>query len=220
MEQSRGRSVAYELSAALLPLGAFVLYAQGMPFILRGTLVATLMMAVVLPSITNRPLYWVSAATPLMCDIAIHPLRVANHEYLLALSCLAIVVATSCCGGRAKQEYLRAAGRWMLIVLFFFATVQKVLSPAFMSGEYYWFMLARGSFFRPLLEGTDFWLNVVEPTRAQMELLSKHHPVTDMSVLLGDVPSHLVDAAKALAIVTLIVEIWLFVGYLVWRRRR
>lgn len=92
---------------------------------------------------------WAVVTGVMVGGIALRPLDVPNHHYMLSYFAGAITVALT---GRPEdhEALLRGNARWLIVALMGLATLQRVLSPTFLDGSYIGYELTRGGFLEPV----------------------------------------------------------------------
>lgn len=101
---------------------------------LRGSLLALAVLALVLPSLSRRPWFWllVAALTGFRV-VASWPLA-DNHAYLLAYWCLAVAIASRDVDPRPALAW---SGRVLVGLVFTLAVFWKTISPDFLDGRFF-----------------------------------------------------------------------------------
>ncbi len=110
----------------------------------RATLIVCLAAAVVLkPQILEQAWLWFALAAAFALCIAIDPLRVGNHQFLGAYLCLATGLVLFRRAPEWRSQWACNA-RWLLVGVMAFATIQKLLSPEYIRGDFWGYFLSFG----------------------------------------------------------------------------
>jgi hypothetical protein len=175
----------------------------------RTALSALALAGLLVPALARRPVLWLLASLAMAARLASHWPRSDNHDYLLALTCLAFACALAT---REPRVALATSARLLVGLAFALATLWKgVLSPDF----------ANGDFFRTalLLDGRFESLALVAGGMTP-ELFLRNEAVLDawaagqaVGLRLAE-PVALVRLARALAVWTLLVEGAVALGFL------
>ncbi len=148
-----------------------------------------------------------AAAGPLTSPL----LDLDNHHFLKLYWLLALLLA-----GMASDPVaaLRRIARWMIGLVFVFATVWKLLVPDFVDGSLLTYLLATdGNMDRVLVAvGWHEQDRTIENRREIVGL--RHDPTVPLEATELDIPSRSVDVAPALAIATVLLEGAVAVAYL------
>ncbi len=140
---------------------------------------------------------------------------VPNHHWMMTYLAITIAIVVNFNGSNAKGNVLdlRANVRWLLVVLMFFATMQKLASPDFMSGSYIGFEMVRGGFASPALKLTDAQSTIDANTELIDKLHAKHPGELNEVTLTPPVP-FFDYFVYGFTILILAKEAWLFLAFL------
>ncbi len=110
----------------------------------RVTLIVCVAAVVVLkPQILEQAGLWFAFAAAFALCIAIDPLRVGNHHFLGVYFCLATGLVLFRRAPEWRAQWACNA-RWLLVGVMAFATIQKVLSPEYIRGDFWGYFLSFG----------------------------------------------------------------------------
>jgi len=94
---------------------------------------------------------WAGLVVLLAAGIAMRPIDVPNHHYMLAYLCAAVAVSLTASSPAARRAALNGNGRWLIVALMGIATIQRLFQPDFLNGAYLGYELSRGGFGGPVL---------------------------------------------------------------------
>lgn len=98
----------------------------------------------------NAWFLWMVVTMTLLAGIIARPLDVPNHHFMMTYLAAALSLSLSA-PAEERSAHLQNNARWLLIVLMGLATIQKLLSPAFMDGSYISYEIVGGGFAGPVL---------------------------------------------------------------------
>ena len=158
-------------------------------------------------------LFVLAAAGPLTSPL----LDLDNHHFLKLYWLLALLLT-----GMASDPVaaLRRTARWMIGLVFVFATVWKLLVPDFVDGSLLTYLLATDGNMDGMLVAVGWHEEdrTIENRREIVQL--RHDPTVPLETTELDVPSRSVAVAPALAIATLLLEGAVALAYLLPLRGR
>lgn len=123
--------------AALLTLAVILLYGSSRWFVQVPVSILSLA-ALILPPLRTRPLLWLIIACFLLAGVTIGWTHEDNHKYLIAYWTLALACAASV---PDSSRGLVLAARWLIGLTFGFAVMAKLMSPDFLSGDFFHYSL-------------------------------------------------------------------------------
>ncbi|MGY0408468.1 MAG: hypothetical protein ACWIPJ_08970, partial [Polaribacter sp.] len=91
---------------------------------------------------------WYILFSILLIDLITNYYRMANHHFLLTYITLIILLYVK---GIYNFELLTKNIKYLIIIVIAFAALQKLFSTQFITGQYYYYMLNLGGFFRPFI---------------------------------------------------------------------
>jgi hypothetical protein len=177
-------------------------------------ILATFLIVVFVERFGSRWTGWCAVAAVMISGIAMRPLEVPNHHYLLTYASAALVLSLTGTPGH-REALLRTNARWLIVVLMSIATLQRLLQPAFLDGSYLGFELAHGGFLKPLLPFFGDAKSIATANTAVTEAFRARPPWEITEVLLTP-PFPAIDAlAYGFAAAILGIEAW--VAFVMWR---
>jgi hypothetical protein len=157
---------------------------------------------------------WAAVATVMVTGIAMRPLEVPNHHYMLTYVSCALALSLSGAPER-REALLQTNARWMLVALMSIATLQRLLQPAFLDGSYLGFELVRGGFLKPLLPLFGNVASIATANNAAAEAFRATPPWVMTEVFLT-APFAAVDEVAHIFVAAILgIEAW--VAFVMWK---
>jgi len=146
-------------------------------------IVAGLFLVVFLVKKITQPLLWYIFLTILISDLICDYFVRANHHFLLIYITLLIIIFLH----NSKLEDLITNIKLLLVIVLLFSGIQKLLSPQFISGDFYYYMINTGSFFKPILNFNQDINDIIISNKAQIAELGILNPNALNTVKLQNV---------------------------------
>ncbi|MEM1068836.1 MAG: hypothetical protein AAGI63_08075 [Planctomycetota bacterium] len=215
------QTLQQSLTVCVIALLAYLFTTSRIEETIRTAMAALLFASLVL-GVTNRRSLWLWPLITLgfLVSLLARPLDVPNHHWMMTYLSAAIglsVLTTS--QSESRIENLQANARWLVVVLMAFATMQKVLSPAFIDGTYIGFELARGGFAGPIVRQLPFMGDVVAENASLVQQLHTTSPATLESVTLTAPFASFPIVAYGFTASILMIEAWLCFAMLLIPKR-
>ncbi|MEM9016154.1 MAG: hypothetical protein AAGC68_04010, partial [Verrucomicrobiota bacterium] len=153
-------------------------------------------------------------AFALLAGIAMRPIDVPNHHYMLFYTSLAFAITLSA-SRENRFELVQVNFRWIIIALMGIATIQRLVQPNFMNGDYLGFATALGGFANPILKLFPENLAIAEANHTLVESFRNIAPEQSTSIVLDSPIPALPWVAKTFMITILFIEAW--ICFLMWR---
>lgn len=131
----------------------------------------------------TQPLLWYIFLTILVSDLICDYFVRANHHFLLIYLTVLIIIFLQ----NSKLDDIISNIKLLLFIVLLFSSIQKLLSPQFISGDFYYYMINTGSFFKPLLYFNQEMNDIVLANKAQIAELGKLNPNDSNVVKLQNV---------------------------------
>lgn len=131
----------------------------------------------------TQPLLWYIFLAILICDLICDYFVRANHHFLLIYVTLLVIIYLH----NSRLEDLMTNIKLLLVIVLVCSGIQKLVSPQFLSGDFYYYMINTGSFFKPILYFNQDMNDIVASNKAQISELGKLNPNASNSVILKDV---------------------------------
>ena len=106
-----------------------------------------------------------------------------NHFFLFMAITLVLILFKD----TEHRGYVENNMRWIFIILMGFATLQKLIEPVFLSGDFAGYMLIRGSFFHHILDSGLFpeMMSSIDYNNSVISELDKTDPALGKTMLLN-----------------------------------
>ena len=184
-----------------------------------GVLAAAGAALAIRPQVMRDARAWLGLALCFVAAIAIDPLDVGNHHFLGAYFCLATGVILWD-RANAWREQWACNARWLLVGVMAFATLQKLLSPEYLRGDFWGYFLSFGMAGK-FVFATGLWDGSVEAfreNRATLAALGATGLSDGASAQLAEPFPHFKTVALLLTWATLAAEATIALGFAVFRR--
>lgn len=147
-EHARGMSGPFDL-AAIVSLAVLVVSPRRVGVAAAVALALLAAAVVVIPAVRRSPWPWAGFAAFHVATYASHWYRLDNHDALAAYWAVALTIAAA---SRHRDRLLAMQARFMLGLTFLLATLWKLLSGQFLSGDFFTFALLVDPRFRSATE--------------------------------------------------------------------
>lgn len=131
---SRGMPTGYDL-VLVLTLLLLVLYTAGVAAVIVQSLAIA---ALIHRPLARRPGLWIAITAALLVDLPYAWYVLVNHSFLIIYWCLALAVALR---SDRPARVMATSARLLIGLVFLFAVTWKVLSPDYLSGDFFAFTL-------------------------------------------------------------------------------
>lgn len=151
----------------------------------------------------KHPIIWLTLLTLLIIDLYYNYFRVANHHFMLVL----VVIAVISYNYHQRSAILIKNIQLLLVVVIVTSVVQKLISPQFISGDFYYYMMNRGFLFKYFM---DILPQSTEISNANAEMLSSlktSDPNLGQTVIFKDVIPNLGLVSHVFAWTTIAMEL-------------
>ena len=182
----------------------------GHPWLKLPLLFMVLFLTVFFVKSINQSLIWYLTLTLLLFDLICDYFVRANHHFFLIYLTILIIIFLK--NGR-HGDFITNIKLLVFIVLLFSA-IQKLLSPQFVSGDFYYYMFNTGNFFKPLLRFNPEMNDVVAHNNAMILELGKTDPNELKQIVLQNVEPNIGSISHAFAWLTIIFEILVAISLL------
>lgn len=165
-------------------------------------------------TVAKRWWTWATVATCLLVGIAMRPIDVPNHHYVLFYASLALAVCLGAEPAR-RAELIQINFRWIIVAIMGIATIQRLVQPTFMSGDYLGLETALGGFAHPILKFFPEQLAIANANKELVEGFRNTPPAVQSTVALTSPFPGLPFIAHGFMVVILAIEAW--VCLLMWK---
>lgn len=135
----------------------------------------------------TQPLLWYIFLTILISDLICDYFVRANHHFLLIYLTVIIIIFLH----NSRLEDLITNIKLLLVIVLLFSGIQKLFSPQFISGDFYYYMINTGSFFKPILYFNQEMNDIVLANKAQIAELGKLNPNYTNTIKLQNIVPNL-----------------------------
>jgi hypothetical protein len=204
--------------ASLLTLAVILMYGSSRWYVEVPVVILSLT-GLILPPLRTRATLWLTIASFLLAGVVVGWTREDNHKYLIAYWALAIACAAWV---GDDSPGLVVAARRLIGLTFAFAVVAKLMSPDFLSGDFFHYSLLFDQRFSQklvalgALDAPSHRFNEV----ARQALLS---PTSQLQAVMFATNATVRGLAAALTVWTLVIEVLIAVTFLMpasWRIAR
>jgi len=161
---------------------------------------------------TKHPIIWIVLSTLLVLDLCFSYFWVANHHFMLLFMVLSVIFYTY----HKQNEILVKNIQILLVIVVLTSAFQKLMSSQFMSGDFYYYMINRGSLFGFFINLFPESLEVVKSNRESLLALHSTNPNLAQTIVLKDVFPNLGMSSLIYAWVTVVVEFLVAIAVL-WK---
>jgi hypothetical protein len=116
---------------------------------------------------------WYVLFSVLFIDLIANYYRMANHHFLLTYLALIVILYLK---GIYNFEVLTKNIKYLTLIVIALAALQKLFTPQFISGEFYYYMFNSGGFFRPFINRNSEMLEVINSNAAAIKNLELIDP--------------------------------------------
>lgn len=160
----------------------------------------------------TQPLLWYIFLTILISDLICDYFVRANHHFLLIYLTILVIIFLY----NSRLDDFIANIKLLLVIVLLFSGIQKLLSPQFVSGEFYYYMINTGQFFKPILYVNQEISDIVLANKAHIAELGKLNPNASDIVTFQNVAPNLDVICQVYAWFSIVMEI--FVSLLIlWK---
>ncbi len=124
------------------------------------------------------------AAVVLFIDLAFNYFSRANHQFLLSFVCLFLALAPK---DESNYSEFKSSIGVLLFGTMFFAGLHKVVSPGFLTGDYFHYMLLIGAFFQPIMDAVPQFSETAAANRSLVIELNQVNPSLHSGVVLESI---------------------------------
>lgn len=151
----------------------------------------------------TQPLLWYIFLAILLSDLACNYFVRANHHFLLIYITGVLIVFLH----NSRLELFISNIKYLVVIVLFFSGLQKVLSPEFISGDFYYYMINTGNFFKPIWYFNPEMIQTISSNKAMIAELGTTDPNLLKSITLKPVVPHLDVISFVFSWMTIIMEL-------------
>ncbi len=147
--------------------------------------------------------FWIVFMTLLSIELVTNYFYVANHHFLLLyITIITIVYLFQLIDFKSFLNSLKT----IIVIVIGIAAIQKLISPEFISGEYYYYMFNTGRIFRPFIMDQTEMSTLISQNWEFIESLKSTHPKESNSVVINNVFPGVRNTAIYFSWATIILE--------------
>lgn len=162
----------------------------------------------------NHPIIWLVLFTLLMIDLYHDYFWVANHHFMLLFMVLSVLLYSY----HKRNEILLKNIQILFVVVVLTSAVQKLMSNQFMSGDFYYYMINRGTLFGNFIRFLPESLEIAKSNSKSILDLQNLDPNLGESITLRNIFPNIGVISHIFAWVTVIFE--LIVAFaILWKSR-
>lgn len=151
----------------------------------------------------KQPLLWYFFLIILIHDLISDYFVRANHHFFL----IYLIVLTIIYLHNQHLENFVTNIKLLLVIVLFFSGIQKLLSPQFISGDFYYYMINTGKFFKPIFYFSQETNDIIASNKAQILELKRSEPNSYESIYFENVYPNLNVISRVYAWVSIIIEL-------------
>lgn len=163
---------------------------------------------------TKHPMLWIMFFVLLVFDLCYSYFWVANHHFMLLFMVLSVILFSY----HKRSDVLLKNIQLLLAVVVMASVVQKLTSSQFMSGNFYYYMINRGTLFGIFLNFFPDSLEVAKSNSESFLVLQATDPNLAQSIVLKDIIPNLGLISLIFAWATVVVEFMVAISIL-WKPR-
>lgn len=163
---------------------------------------------------TKHPIIWIVFFTLLIIDLCYMYFRVANHHFMLLFMVLPVIFYLY----HQRSDILIKNIQLLLVIVLITSVIQKLLSSQFMSGDFYYYMINRGSVFSRFINFFPENLEVIKENKKSILEMYDTDPNNLKYIVLKDGFKNLGFMSLIFAWVTVVVEFTVAIAIL-WKPR-
>ncbi len=162
----------------------------------------------------NHPIIWLVLFTLLMIDLYHDYFWVANHHFMLLFMVLSVLLYSY----HKRSEILLKNIQILFVVVVLTSAIQKLMSNQFMSGDFYYYMINRGTLFGNFIRFLPESLEIAKSNSKSILDLQNLDPNLGESITLRNIFPNIGVISHIFAWVTVIFE--LIVAFaILWKSR-
>ena len=151
----------------------------------------------------NQPLVWYLFLAILISDLISDYFVRANHHFLLIYLNILIIVFLH----NSRLKDLVTNIKFLVVIVLLFSGVQKLVSLQFTSGDFYYYMLNTGGFFKPILYFSSEMNEIVISNKSQIAELGHSDPNELKIITFQNILPHLDVISRVMAWTTILMEL-------------
>lgn len=182
------------------------------PWIKMVVLCLALMAIVLFVKTIHQSLLWYIFLALFLLDLITNFYGKANHHFLLIY--LTILIIQFIQNGRMVQ--LIANIKYLVVIVLLFSSLQKLMSPQFVTGDFYYYMFNTGKLFKPFLYFNQEMGEIIASNNSKILALGKSNPNTLESIHLQNIFPNIYNISLVFAWFTITLEFFIAL-LLLWK---
>lgn len=151
----------------------------------------------------KHPVIWLVLFTVLLIDLYFDYFTVANHHFMFVLMVGAVISYNY----HQRKDILFINIQWLLVLVIAASVLQKLMSPQFMSGDFYYFMMNRGFLFQSFMNVVPGSVEIINSNDDLFASLKKSDPNLGLTITFRDVVPNLGVICQVFAWTTIAMEL-------------
>ncbi len=175
----------------------------GHPWLKMLVLSFALFLIVLFVKKVQQSLLWYIFLALLLFDLICNFFGSANHHFLLIY--VTILILQFLKNGRLEQHKTNIG--FLLVIVLLFSSIQKLISPQFVTGDFYYYMLNTGKFFKPFLYFSQEMRDIIASNNSKILALENTDPNALKSIHLTDILPNIHIISLVLSWFTIAIEL-------------
>ncbi|MEO6347626.1 MAG: hypothetical protein ABIO60_06920 [Aquaticitalea sp.] len=150
----------------------------------------------------NQTMVWYLFLTVLIFDLMSDYFVRANHHFLMIYMTILVIIFLK---NGLQQDFITNI-KLLVFIILLFSALQKLLSPQFISGDFYYYMFNTGNFFKPSLRFNPEMNDIVAQNNALILELGKTDPNILKNITLQNIVPNIANFSRIFAWLTVIIE--------------
>ncbi|HUH27111.1 hypothetical protein [Gelidibacter sp.] len=151
----------------------------------------------------KHPIIWITFFVLLAVDLCFKYFWVANHHFMLMFMVLSVLIYSY----HKRPDILLTNIQILLVIVVLTSVVQKLMSPQFMSGDFYYYMTNRGALFRNFINFFPEKLEIVKSNSKSVFDLHALDPNLEDHIVFKNVLPNLGSISIIFVWVTVVIEL-------------
>lgn len=182
------------------------------PWLKMLVLSLALFLIVLFVKTIQQSLLWYIFLALLFYDLISNFFGRANHHFLLIYMTILILQFLK----NERLGQLITNLRYLVVIVLLFSSIQKLLSPQFFTGDFYYYMFNTGKFFKPFLYFNQEMGDIIASNHSKILALGKTDPNQAKSILLQDIFPNIHNISLVFAWFTIAIELSIAI-LLLWK---
>lgn len=173
------------------------------PWLLVSLILIGTLLVLILTHKLPQIVLWYGLLAIFTIDLALNYFLKANHHFLLVYIILLIIFYLK----NGSREAFVDNIKWIIIIVLLFSSIQKLITPQFITGDFYYYMFNTGKFFKPVLYFYPELKEITKSNNFQITQLEHTNPNTLKAVKLQNIVPYLEVISRVFAWLTIALEL-------------